>query len=434
MTNYKISFWACVALVVSSMVGTGVYTSLGFQLESAPSPFSVIALWLLGGILALCGAFSYAELACMFPRSGGEYNLLSRVFHPALGFAAGVTSATVGFAAPVALAAMAFGKYSFAFLPGVSQEKRAVIALCLISLAHLGTLRLGSRVQRVIALVSLLLIVAFILANFMYAHPQPLSFFPGRGDGAYILSAPFAVSLMYVMYAYSGWNAPIYVGDEIANLRKGLSTALFMGTLIVLCLYVGLNAAFLYSTPAALMRGQLDVANVAGAFVFGSLGNKLASSLICISLLGCMSSMMWIGPRIIKTMGEDIGVLRFFEKTNISGIPVRAILAQLGLALLMLYTATFEAVLLFAQSAMLLSSLCCVVGVVVLRIKSPEIERPYRCPFCPLTPLFFAAVTVAMLVYAGIARPFAAGLGVAAFLFSIMLYFLCAGKVSKKAQ
>ncbi len=211
----KVSAVVATAIVVADMVGVGVFTSHGFQVKDIPSGFSIIALWILGGIVALCGVFAYGELGAMFPRSSGEYNFLSRAFHPAFGFVAGWVSSTVGFAAPVALAAMAFGEYAAAAWPGLPAMPLALSVVWLVSLVQLTGVRHSATFQLVSTVFKVMLIVAFLLAGFAIAAPQPVSFTPTGADLGYISSAPFAISLVFVMYSFSGWNAATYIIGEM---------------------------------------------------------------------------------------------------------------------------------------------------------------------------------------------------------------------------
>src|SRR5215218_11154659 len=181
-----VSILVAVAIVVADMVGVGVFTSLGFQVKDIPSGFSILLLWTIGGIVALCGVFSYSELGAMFPRSSGEYNFLSRAFHPAFGFLAGWVSATVGFAAPVALAAMAFGEYGRALLPSVPPLALAIGAVWLVSLVQLTGVRHSSTFQLISTILKVVLIVAFLVAGFIVGVPQPIAFTPQAGDLAHI--------------------------------------------------------------------------------------------------------------------------------------------------------------------------------------------------------------------------------------------------------
>jgi len=203
------------AIVVADMVGVGVFTSLGFQVKDIPSGFSILLLWAVGGIVALCGVFSYSELGAMFPRSSGEYNFLGRAFHPAFGFVAGWVSATVGFAAPVALAAMAFGEYGKSVLPGVPPLALAIGIVWLVSIVQLTGVRHSSTFQLISTVLKVVLIVAFLIAGFVIGTPQPVSFAPDVSDFAHVTSAPFAIGLVFVMYSFSGWNAATYIIGEM---------------------------------------------------------------------------------------------------------------------------------------------------------------------------------------------------------------------------
>src|ERR1700694_321407 len=201
-----VSVLVAVAIVVADMIGVGVFTSLGFQVKDLPSGFSILLLWTVGGVVALCGVFSYAELGAMFPRSSGEYNFLGRAYHPAFGFLAGFVSATVGFAAPVALAAMAFGEYGKSGLPAVPPLALAIGVVWLVSIVQLTGVRHSGTFQLIATVLKVVLIVAFLIAGFVIGTPQPLSFTPDVSDFAHVTSAPFAIGLVFVMYSFSGWS------------------------------------------------------------------------------------------------------------------------------------------------------------------------------------------------------------------------------------
>ena len=314
-----VSVIVATAIVVADMVGVGVFTSLGFQVKDIPSGFSILLLWTVGGIVALCGVFSYSELGAMFPRSSGEYNFLSRAFHPAFGFLAGWVSATVGFAAPVALAAMAFGEYGKSVLPGAPPLALAIGVVWLVSIVQLTGVRHSSTFQLVSTILKVVLIVAFLIAGFVVGTPQPVSFAPHVSDFGHVTSAPFAIGLVFVMYSFSGWNAATYIIGEMRMPQQNLPRALLAGTLIVLVLYVALNAVFLHTTPIDKLSGQLDVARIAGSTIFGEIGGRIVGAMICIGLVSSISAMMWIGPRVMMTMGEDIPALAVFARKSSTG-------------------------------------------------------------------------------------------------------------------
>ncbi|WP_083909550.1 APC family permease [Rhodopseudomonas sp. B29] len=400
-----VSTGVATAIVVADMIGVGVFTSLGFQINAVSSGFSLLLLWLVGGVVAVCGALSYAELGAMFPRSSGEYNFLSRCFHPAFGFVAGFVSATVGFAAPAALAAMAFGQYAAAVVPGAPPLGLALGVLWLVSVVQLAGIRHGSSFQLAATVLKVTLIAAFLIAGIAIGDRQQIRFAPAASDLQHILHPSFAISLVFVMYAFSGWNAATYIIGEIKAPQKSLPRALLAGTAIVTVLYVALNAVFLITTPLSAMAGQLDVARVAGEAMFGPTGGRIVAAMICIGLVSSISAMMWIGPRVTMTMGEDIAALRRFAMRSDAGAPRAAILVQLAVATLLLLTASFEAVLDFIQFALLACSFFTVLGMVRLRITQPLRPRPYRAWGYPVTPAIFLVATAAMMLYLVAERP-----------------------------
>ena len=417
-----VSVIVATAIVVADMVGVGVFTSLGFQVKDIPSGFVILLLWTVGGVVALCGVFSYSELGAMFPRSSGEYNFLSRAYHPAFGFLAGWVSATVGFAAPVALAAMAFGQYGQSVLPGAPPLALALGVVWLVSLVQLGGVRHSSTFQLISTILKVGLIVAFLIAGFVVAMPQPISFAPSVSDLAYVTSAPFAIGLVFVMYAFSGWNAATYIIGEMHTPEKNLPRALLAGTSIVIVLYVALNAVFLHTAPIDKLSGQLDVARIAGNYIFGEVGGRIVSAMICIGLVSSISAMMWIGPRVMMTMGEDIPMLRVFARRSSKGAPACAILFQLAVASLMLFSRSFEAVLDLIQFSLLFCSFFTVLGVIWLRITRPELPRPYRTWGYPITPVVFLLVTGFMMYYLLTERPAQSLLSILIMVSGLLMY------------
>src|SRR6202048_2813666 len=418
----NVSVVVATAIVVADMVGVGVFTSLGFQVKDIPSGFSILLLWAVGGGVALCGVFSYSELGAMFPRSSGEYNFLTRAFHPAFGFLAGWVSATVGFAAPVALAAMAFGEYGKSVLPDAPPLTLAIGVVWLVSLVPLGGVRPSSTFQRVATILKVVLIVAFLLAGFVIGTPQPVSFAPSVSDFGLIASAPFAIGLVFVMYSFSGWNAATYIIGEMRTPERSLPRALLVGTLIVIVLYVALNEVFLHTAPIDKLSGQLDVARISGSYIFGEIGGRIVGAMICIGLISSISAMMWIGPRVMMTMGEDIPMLRAFARRSTNGAPAYAILFQLAVASLLLFSRSFEAVLDLIQFSLLFCSFFTVLGVIKLRITHPHLPRPYRAWGYPITPGVFLLVTLFMMYYLVVDRPLQSFLGVLIMVSGLLIY------------
>jgi APA family basic amino acid/polyamine antiporter len=194
-----IGFVTASSIVIANIIGTGIFTSLGFQLVDIQSGFPLLMLWIIGGIAAFCGALCYGELSAALPRSGGEYHFLSKIYHPALGFMAGFVSATVGFAAPIALAAMAFGKYFVEVFGVGSPMLLSFVVVWAVTVFHLGNLQVGSVFQNLSTLVKLLPIGALITAGLFVQTKQPISFLPAPGNAIAIFGGPFAVALVYVI-------------------------------------------------------------------------------------------------------------------------------------------------------------------------------------------------------------------------------------------
>jgi len=423
MSLKKISAITATNLVVANMIGTGVFTSLGFQVAAIGSDFALIALWIVGGVAALCGALCYAELATALPRSGGEYNYLSRIFHPSVGFLAGWISAVVGFPAPIALAAIAFGKYIQVFVPGVSPVVISLVVVWVITAIHLLGIRVEEMFQNWSTFLKVALILVLIVAGLFVANPQHLNLTPGPGTLQTLISGPFAVSLVYVMYSYSGWNAATYITEEVENPAKNVPWALLAGTVIVTLFYVVLNFVFLLATPKQILSGQVEVGLLAGRAIFGPLGGNLVSALIAIGLIATISAMAWIGPRITKRMAEDLPKLRVFGRSSPHGTPYIAVLFQLIAVTVLVVTGTFDAVLVYTQFSLLLCSFLTVLGLIVLRIREPALKRPYKVWLYPITPILFLIITLHMMVFVIRDKPTESLLGLITAIAGLIIFF-----------
>jgi basic amino acid/polyamine antiporter, APA family len=422
---YKISVLTGVALVVANMVGTGVFTSLGFQVVTIQSGFALLMLWVVGGVIALCGALCYGELAAAMPRSGGEYHYLSRIYHPALGFLSGWVSATVGFAAPTAAAALALERYASSVWPALPPRLLAVGVVVVLTAVHASSRKAGSRLQVVVTAVKVAVLVGFIGAGLALGQPQPLAFLPqGSADWQQLLSPAFAVSLIFVSYAYSGWNAAAYLTGEVQNPQRNLPRILLTGTAVVLLLYVGLNFIFLYSTPIAQLKGQVEVGFVAATSLFGAAGGRLMGGLIAALLVSTVSSMVFAGPRIVQAMGEDVPALRWLAKRSAAEVPVRATLFQGGLTLLFVLVSSFAQVVVYAGFILNLFTFLTVLGLFVLRRREPELPRPYRAWGYPLTPLLFLLLNGWTLWFIARDKPTETLYGLGTLVVGLLVYWL----------
>ena len=433
MSQGKFRHFTVMAVVVANMVGTGVFTSLGFQLLDIRSGFVLLALWAVGGLAAVCGAMTYAELGAAMPRSGGEYNFLSRIYHPAVGFVSGWVSASVGFAGPTALAAMTFSAYAtsvFEADESVWLEKSLASGLViLLTLVHASNRRNSGGLQVIFTILKVGIIVIFCVAAFIVTDsPQPIDFLPAAGDGALLTSGVFAVALIYVSYAYTGWNAATYLSSELENPQRTLPWILMGGTLIVTALYVSLNFTFLHTTPMDSMAGQLEIGFIAAETAFGDLGGRFTGLVLAMLLVSTVSAMTMAGPRVIQVIGEDFPVLKALAKKNKDGIPATAIYIQSAIALLFIFSSTFESVLVFSGFTLALSSFTTVLGIFVLRWRQPNLPRPYKTFLYPLPPLIYLALTGWTLTFVLISRPVEGLFGLGIIAVGLVFYFLSSRK------
>lgn len=402
------------AVVVANMIGTGVFTSLGFQLLDIQSGFVLLMLWVVGGFTALCGALTYAELGAALPRSGGEYNFLTEIYHPAAGFISGWISATIGFAAPTALAAITFGTYLSSVFPVLSPTWLAGLLVILLTIVHTSNRGASGGTQLIFTQLKLLLIAIFcLLAWFMVATPQPIRFLPQTGDGDLIVSGVFAVSLIYVNYAYSGWNAATYLTGEIENPQRNIPRILIFGTMLVMLVYVALNFIFLYVAPIDAMVGKVEIGYVAAQYVFGEIGAAIMGVILSLLLISTVSAMILAGPRVLQVIGQDFPVFRLLARNNKNDIPAIAIIAQALVTLGFILTASFESILVFSGFTLGINTLFTVTGIFVLRWRQPDLPRPYRTWLYPLPPLIYLTVTAWTLVYILLNRPVEAWNGIA---------------------
>lgn len=422
------------AIIIANMVGTGVFTSLGFQLLEINSGFAILMLWVLGGLAAFCGALCYAELGAALPRSGGEYNFLSQIIHPSAGFVSGWISASIGFAAPVALAAITFAAYGWSAIgePSQLQKQGTAVALVIIlTLVHIRSYATSAGVQQVFTGVKVIVIIVFCVAALLLTPSlQPVSFAPNIGDLDTMASSGFAISLIYVSYAYTGWNAATYLSGELEDPQKNLPRVLIAGTLVVALLYIALNATFLLSTPAEAMRGQIEIGSIAAQTAFGEVGGRFTGAVLAVLLISTVSAMTVAGPRVLQMIGQDFKLFKMLGNETPAGIPYVAICFQSGLAILFILTASFESILIFSGFTLAFSSLATVLSLFVLRKRGSPSNSHFRTPLFPIPAIVYLLVTGASLVFVCIDRPLEAAAGAGVIAAGFVLYAFSAHHTS----
>ncbi len=432
MSHRKIDLSAAVSLVVANMVGTGVFTGLGFQLLSHQQAFTILALWIAGGFMAFLGAVCYAELATRLPQDGGEYHFLSKVYHPSLGFMAGFVSATVGFSAPIALAAASLGTYAHGVMPELNGTWIGTGVILLIAAIHAINLSAGVSFQKVFTLIKVLLIGFFIAAGLYHGNTQGIALGFSDLSGSEIMTAGFAVNLVYVSYAYSGWNASAYLAGEIVKPEKNLNRSIVWGTLLVMLLYVLLNAVFVMSAPMNEMKVATEgaaafqpkeVGIISAQYIFGTWGGKVMGGVICILLVSTISAMIIAGPRVIQPMFGKVPALGLLARTNDKGNPVAAILFQTLLALIILWTASFDSIMQYIGFTLTIFTTLTVAGVIIYRFRHGRPEG-YKALGYPITPILFIAGNIWICYFQLTSKTTESLIGLGTALLGVLLYFI----------
>ena len=406
------------------MIGTGVFTSLGYQLLDIQSGFSIIMLWFIGGVISLFGALSYSELASALPRSGGEYYLLSRILHPSIGLSAGIISATVGFSAPAVLAAIALANYLKPIFVNVNVSILAATVIILLNILHSFSLGVGKSFQVWSTLLKLFTMILFIFAGIFFNDKQNISFSPKLEDLKIVLSPEFAVNLVWVSYAYAGWNSSVYVVGEIVKPNKNIFKSILIGTLLVAAFYVMLNYVFLVVSPIESLKGEIEIGYISSVNLFGEKSAKLISILIGLLLLSTVSSYVYVGPRIIQAIGEDYDKLSFLSKINQNGVPFNAFIIQLVISLGFILSSTFEEVVLYTGIILIMTTSITVCSLIYLRLKEPDLKRPYKVWGYPFTPFIFIILNTWILVYTVYLKPTESIIGICLMIFSLGLFFI----------
>ena len=427
--DLKFQHQTVTAVVIANMIGTGVFTSLGFQLLDIQSGFAILLLWALGGLIAVCGSMTYAELGSALPRSGGEYNFLTEIYHPSAGFISGWISATIGFSAPTALAAITFSTYLLTIFPEINNDwLRKIIACSLIvilAFIHSSNRKSSGGLQMIFTVMKVGVIILFCFGAILFAkNIQPVSFSPNSNDISTIFSGSFAVSLIYVSYAYTGWNAATYLSSEIERPQKYLPLILISGTTIVTVLYILLNFVFLSVAPIEDMQGKIEIGFIAAQSAFGGSVANFTGLVLSLLLVSTVSAMTLAGPRVLQVIGEDFKVLNILSRKRKDGIPSTAIYIQSLIAIIFILSSSFESILVFAGFTLALNSFVTVIAVFVLRSKQPNLPRPYKTFGYPFTPLIYLALTGWTLYFVIINRPIEVLFSLGIILSGLIFYYI----------
>ena len=433
----KLGLFPATNIVVANMIGAGIFTTSGLLMSGLNDPVLMLILWAVGGIIALCGALSYGELGAAMPGAGGEYLFLSKLYHPIFGFLSGWVSFIVGFSAPIAASALGFSEYFTRAVPDFSiwiqnnglmgpeltKKVLAVSVILIFTFIHYRGIKYGARIQNALTLLKILLIVILLTAGFSSGKGDLSNFAEGG-----ILQSGLAgwktigLSLMWIMFAYSGWNASTYLGAEIKNPTRNLPGSLIVGTVIVLILYLGINILYVYGINPEEMKGVISVGGLAMGNLFGKSAEILFSILISFALFSSLSAFIIIGPRVYYSMAKDglffKSVASIHKKFQ---VPSNSILLQCLIAVILVLSGTFEQVLTYMGFALGIFPVLTVLGVWRLRKKNPGAMRIMGFP---ITQVVYISAGILILFLSFLERPFESSIALLTVLIGIPFYFI----------
>ncbi len=426
----KVGGFTAACVLVSNVIGSGIFTTTGFMARDLGDAGMIITLWLAGAVFALAGAISYSELGAALPQTGGEYIYLSRAYGPVLGFLSGWVSFTIGFSAAIAAASVSFASYFLQIFPvgqetGVVGKALALGLVWLVTAVHVAGVGAGGVLQRTLTItkvgaILLLVIGALTVGQGSWENLtiRDTSLTPRFGT--------IVVSFIFVIYSYSGWNVAGYLAGEITNPGRTIPRTMIGGTLFVGLVYLGLNLIYLYALPVTAL-GQapvLPVAEKVAKALFGAPAAHLVASMLCLSIAGAVSAMIWAGPRVYYAMARDGLLPAVFAETRPGGAPAKSILLQSTWATLLILTGTFEQLLVYSGFVLTIFTALAVGAVIVLRRRSPDLPRPFRVPLYPFLPGAYITLAAVIVGYTLIERPVESMLALATVLAGAPVYLL----------
>jgi APA family basic amino acid/polyamine antiporter len=432
----KLGLFPLTNIVVANMIGAGIFTTSGLLMQDLKNPIIMIGLWIVGGIIAICGALSYGELGAAIPRAGGEYAFLSRLYHPVLGFLSGWVSFFVGFSAPIAASAIGFVAYMTRAFPEILQlgifdasveatvlrKLYAILVIAIFTAVHIRGLEFGANVQNVLTILKVGLIVGLIFAGVAFGRgnwdnfSQGVDFNFGFGGWKVI-----GLSLMWIMFAYSGWNASAYIGSEVKNPSRNLPRSLIVGTGTVILVYFCLNLIYVYAVAPPEMEGVISIAGLASGNLFGQSFEKILSIMISFALFSSLSAYIILGPRVYYSMAKDKIFFRFASDVHKKfGVPAKSILLQGAIAAVMVLFGTFDQLLTYMGFSLGIFPLLAVLG--VFKVRRLELS-PYKMPGFPLAPVLYILAGISILTLAFFQRPTESSIAIATVLVGIPVYW-----------
>jgi len=419
------------------MIGAGIFTTSGLLMAELHNPLLMVILWAVGGIIALCGALSYGELGAAMPGAGGEYLFLSRLYSPIYGFLSGWVSFIVGFSAPIAASALGFSEYFTRAVPGlgnwlqangfmgleITKKTLAVAVILIFTFIHYRGIKYGTRIQNALTILKILLIVVLLAGGFASGKGDFSNFHKGGSPGSGLAGwKTIGLSLMWIMFSYSGWNASTYLGAEIKNPRKNLPGSLIYGTFIVMALYVGINILYVYGIEPESMEGVISVGGLVMGNLFGKSAEVLFSILISFALFSSLSAFIIIGPRVYYSMAKDGLFFKMAGRIHKRfQVPSNSILLQALIAVILVLSGTFEQVLTYMGFALGIFPVLSVIGIWKLRKTQPD---TLRIKGFPIPQIIYITAGVMILVLSFMESPLESSIAILTVVVGVPAYFL----------
>ncbi|MEY8758037.1 APC family permease [Chryseobacterium tongliaoense] len=417
--SHQIGWKTAVAIVVSNMIGTGIFTTLGFQLVDITNTYSILLLWIIGGILALSGAFCYAELGSHFKGNGGDFIYLKETYHPLLGYLVSWISLIIGFSSPVALAALAMSKYLSAF-DFTFGNGFAIAAIFLVAISLSFSLKASGRFHNFFTLIKIAFIIILIIVGVVLSEPQAgnsLSFTGSWKDE--VMLPAFATSLVFVTYSYTGWNSASYIAGEIKDVRKNLPKALITGTLLVTVSYILVNFIMLKHAPVDQLAGKEDVMREAANNMLGHTFGKIVNVFIALQLVATISGYLWVGSRLTQAFAKETRFWKSLSVNNKKGIPMRAIFAHAVIATLIILTGSFKEI--FVYTAFILQLFASLSVSTVFFLKKEQ-RKIFKSDLFYIFPAVFLLFSIYILYFTFIHNPKESLIGLGIVALGIVLY------------
>jgi len=415
-------------LVVSGVIGSGIFLTPGPIADLIPHPGAILAVWLVGGLLSLAGALANAELGAMFPRAGGDYVYLREAFHPAAGFLVGWLSFFVIYAGTIATLAAGFaaGLEPFWGLSRGQQLGLAIASVWAVSVVNYVGVRSGAWANNVTAVLKIAALVAFALLGPLFGRGDVGRLTPLVGELDGLTLSAFGLALSPVLFSYLGWNSSVYVASEIREPGRNVPRSLFLGVGICTAIYLLMNGLYLYAIPVGELRDVGNAGEAAARALFGGIGGRLVAFFVLASILGTLSATVLVGPRIAYAMALDGLFFRGVDRAHARfHTPAVAIVFQAVTAsLILLVLETFSRALDATTFAILLATMADVAALYRLRRIRPHRERPYRAWGYPWVPALYLLANAAVAAILLAERPFECAVGLALLALGLPFYEL----------